>query len=69
MKNILGLPLLNEDDVENYIIEDFISTMPKHEKLDEFMDYLIENYIDCGTKFPISMWALNMTFFSWDALR
>jgi len=31
--------------------------MPKHEKLDEFMDYLIENYIDSGAKFLISMWV------------
>jgi len=57
LKNIFGLPLLNEEDVENCIIEDFISIMPKHEKLDEFIDYLMENYIDSGAKFPISMWA------------
>lgn len=57
LKNIFGLPLLNQEDVENCIIEDFISIMPKHEKLNEFMDYIIENYIDSGAKFPISMWA------------
>ncbi|KAL4121290.1 hypothetical protein QTP88_013834 [Uroleucon formosanum] len=57
LKNIFGLPLLNQEDVENCIIEDFISIKPKHEKLNEFMDYIIENYIDSGAKFPISIWA------------
>lgn len=57
LKNIFGLPLLNQVDVENCIIEDFISIMPKPQKLNEYMDYIIENYIDSGALFPISMWA------------
>lgn len=55
--NLFGLPLLNQVDSENYIIEDFIFIMPKHQKLNEFMDNIIENYTDSGVKFPISMWA------------
>jgi hypothetical protein len=31
--------------------------MPKHEKLQDFMDYLTENYIVSEAKFLISVWA------------
>lgn len=34
-----------------------MSSIPEHEKLNDFVDYLAENYIDSEAKFPISMWA------------
>lgn len=32
LKNIFGLPFLDEEDVEKCFIEDFMSTMLEHEK-------------------------------------
>jgi len=48
---------LNEEDVEKCFVEDLMVTMPEHEKLKLFMDYLTENYIDAEAKFPIPVWA------------
>jgi hypothetical protein len=43
--------------VEKCFVKNFMFIVPEHQKLNEFMDCIIENYIDSGAKFPISMWA------------
>jgi hypothetical protein len=37
--------------MEKCFVEDFMSIILKHQKLNEFMDYIIKNYIDSGAKF------------------
>jgi len=57
LKNIFGLPMLNEHDIEISFTEDFMSIRHDDEKLNQFMDYLIENYIDLQSDFPPHTWA------------
>ncbi|KAF0686992.1 Uncharacterized protein FWK35_00038294, partial [Aphis craccivora] len=57
LKNIFGLPMLNEHDIEMNFTEDFMSIKPNDEKLNQFMDYLVENYIDTQSDFPPHTWA------------
>jgi hypothetical protein len=57
LKNIFGLPILNEHDIEISFTEDFMSFKPDDEKLNQFLDYLIENYIDQQSDFPPHTWA------------
>lgn len=49
--------MLNEHDIEISFTEDFMSIKPDDEKLNQFMDYLVENYIDTQSDFPPHTWA------------
>ncbi|CAI6369769.1 unnamed protein product [Macrosiphum euphorbiae] len=57
LKNIFGLPMLNEHDIEISFTEDFMSIKPDDEKLNQFIYYLVENYIDPQSDFPPHTWA------------
>jgi len=57
LKNIFELPMLKEHDIEMSFTEDFMSIKPNDEKLNQFIDYLVENYIDTQSDFPPHTWA------------
>ena len=52
LKKIFGLSLLPPAEVSDCFALDFISNLPNDKWLEEFCDYLLENYIDTDSNFP-----------------
>ena len=59
LKHVFGLPFLPAEEVGNALVEDFISEKPIWNGIDEFLDYLVENFIDDEASFPPELWAAN----------
>lgn len=57
LRNVFGLPLLDERGATECFVEDFMSSKPDHEKVNRFMDYLTENYMDAQSDFPPHTWT------------
>ena len=54
---VFGLSMLSHEEVGDAYVEDLEPTQPSSPKVDRFVDYLIENYIDNSSTFPPEMWA------------
>lgn len=54
---VFGLSLLNHEEVGEAYVEDLVPIQPSSSKVDQFVDYLVENYIDNSSEFPPEMWA------------
>jgi hypothetical protein len=54
MKHFFGLTFLPPEEVGESFVEDFISGKPNDERLDKFVDYLVDNYIE---EIPSQVWA------------
>lgn len=54
-----GLPLLPHNEVEESFVEDLMSIMPRDNRVEQYADYLVENYIEEDAKFPPHLWARN----------
>lgn len=59
LKHVFGLPFLKPEMVSDCFVEDFAAIQPKHKQIEEFADYLVENYISNDSLFPPNMWAAN----------
>ena len=60
---IFGLPYLLEEEIEDCFVFDFMSIKPDDDKVQEFCDYMIDNYVPEDAKFPPTVWAgLNEEF-------
>jgi hypothetical protein len=46
LKHLFGLIFLPPAEVGDYFAEDFMCEKPENSKLDQFADYLVDNYID-----------------------
>lgn len=57
LKLFFGLPCLHPADVEECFAEDLLAVAPDDERVVQFMDYVLDNYIDMECKFPPDMWA------------
>lgn len=58
---IFGLPLLDPEEVSDCFVFDLCSIQPNTSlKLNEFTDFLIENYISEEARFPPHIWAANI---------
>ena len=56
LKKIIGLSLLPPAEFSDCFALDFISNLPKEKRVEQFCDYLIENYIDEDSTFPPPVW-------------
>lgn len=54
---IFGLPFLHPEDVGEVFAFDLAEIKPENEKLTEFCDYLVDNYIGENSHFPPHIWA------------
>lgn len=60
LRYIFGLPFLNPTDVGECFAIDFGEILPaEHQAVQQFADYLVDNYISEEADFPPEMWAEN----------
>jgi hypothetical protein len=59
LKHLFGLTFLPPAEVGDCFAEDFTCEKTENSKLDQFADYLVDNYIDSESKFPPVIWAEN----------
>ena len=52
-----GLSLLSPNDVITAFTEEIMPSMPTDDRCQRFADYVVDNYIDDGCDFPVSIWA------------
>lgn len=57
LRNIFGLSFLNSVEVGESYTEDFMSTIPEDHAVQEFSDYLVDNYISNDGLFPPHIWV------------
>lgn len=57
LRSFFGLAYISPDELEDFYIEDFVSYEPSNTTVQEFTDYVYENYIRSGARYPSSMWA------------
>lgn len=57
LRHFFGLTYLKPVEVGDCIVEDFMSEKPVDNRVDNFLDYLIENYVDDDAVFPPEIWA------------
>ena len=57
LKKILGLSLLPPVEVSDCFALDSISNLPNNKRVEQFCDYLLENYIDAGSTFSAPVWS------------
>jgi len=56
-KRIFGLSLLPPAKVCGCFALEFLSNLPNDKREEQFCDYLLENYIDADSTFPLSLWS------------
>ena len=57
LKKIFGLSLLPLEEVCGCFAFEFLSNLPKDKRVEQFCDYLLENYIDADSTFPLPVWS------------
>lgn len=58
LKKFFGLAFLDPLEVNDCFIEDFMAIKPTNDKrVDDFCDYILENYVAEDCKFPPHIWA------------
>jgi len=57
LKKIFGLSLLPLAKFRDCFALDFISNLPNDKRVEQFCDYLLENYIDADSNFPSLVWT------------
>lgn len=57
LRHLFGLTFLSPDEVGDSLVEDFIAEKPNDSRIDQFVDYLVETYIEENSTFPPQVWA------------
>jgi len=57
LKTIFRLSLLPPAEVSDWFTLEFISNLPNDNWVEEFCDYLLENYTDADSTFPPPVWS------------
>jgi len=57
LKKIFGLSLLPPAEVCGGFALEFLSNLPNDKRVEQFCDYLLENYIDADSSFPPPVWS------------
>ena len=57
LKNIFGLSLLPPVEVCDCFALEFLYDLPNDKRVEQFCDYLLENYTDADSNFPLSVWS------------
>ena len=56
-KKIFGLSLLPPAEVYECFALEFLTNIPKDKQVEQFCNYLLENYIDADSNFPPPVWS------------
>ena len=57
LKKIFRLSLLPTAEFCDRFALEFLSTLPNDKRVEQFCDYLLENYIDADSTFPPPVWS------------
>jgi hypothetical protein len=57
LKKLFGLSLLPPVEVCNCFALEFLSNLPNDKRVEQFCNYLLENYIDAESTFPSPVWS------------
>ncbi|KAE9539705.1 hypothetical protein AGLY_004957 [Aphis glycines] len=57
LRVFFGLPFLSLNDVDHCFVEDIMAIQPTGDKIQAFLDYVFETYIDPSGLFPPDVWA------------
>jgi len=57
LKKIFALSFLPPAEVNDSLALKFISNLPNDKRLEQFCDYLLENYFDADSSFPPPVWS------------
>jgi hypothetical protein len=57
VKKIFGLLLLPPAEISDCFALDCVSSLLNHKRVEQFCDYLLENYIDADSSFPPPIWS------------
>jgi hypothetical protein len=57
LKKIFGLSLLPLAEVCDFFALEFLSNLSNYKRVEQFCDYLLENYIDADSTFPLLIWS------------
>ena len=57
LKKIFGLSLLPPSEVSDCFALDFIYNLPKDKRVEQFCEYVLENYVDTDCAFPPLVWS------------
>ena len=57
MKKIFGMSLLPPAEVCDCFALEFLSNFPNDKRVEQFSNYLLENYIDADSTFPPPVWS------------
>jgi len=57
LKKIFGQSLLPSTEVCDCFALEILSNLPNDKRVEQFCDYLLENYIDADSTFPLPVWS------------
>jgi hypothetical protein len=57
LKKIFGLSLWPPAEASDCFALEFVSNPPNNKRVEQFCDYLLENYIDADSTFPLVVWS------------
>jgi len=57
LKKIFGLSLLPPAEVSDCFTLESLSNLPNDKRVEQFCDYLLENYNDADSNFPLPVWS------------
>ena len=57
LKKTFGLSFLPLAEVRDFLVLEFIYTLPNDKRVEQFCDYLLENYIDADSTFRLLIWS------------
>lgn len=57
LEETIRTDLLPSGEVSDFFALDFISSLSKDKRVEQFCDYLLESYIDSDSNFPPTVWS------------
>ncbi|KAE9544414.1 hypothetical protein AGLY_001593 [Aphis glycines] len=57
LRVFFGLPFLSPNDIDQCFVDDIMAIQPTGDKIQAFLDYVFETYIDPSGLFPPDVWA------------
>jgi hypothetical protein len=57
LKKLFGLSFSPPAEISDSLALEFISNLPNDKRVEQFCNYLLENYIDVDSTFPMPVWS------------
>jgi len=57
IRHTFGLIFLEPTEITECFVEDFMSDRPTDERVEKYSNYLLENYIEVNSLYPLALWA------------